>query len=376
MTSYGSGSGRSSGYTEGATFKKMTLTIDADDIYDKGLQYDSLINPANNADMSVQLPISDIPAIPNDHLLYALYFLNAYGKPTRLWHTKGRSDYDTLVGHIVQGALRYKQLPSRRITGDIFTGQHVDMNTVVQDEKFLHAGFYVNSIELNALDDSYNSELVEMPRLIRSEWPPEGDDCVVSAQLPFTVSTVIRSANLLLLRSNDYKVYVFDAATTRVREFYRSSRPFEIYSADDGFVAVDGKTLYLLDFRGTVKQLFAPEKDYNDLSTYMDGYFYVLKEEIRYPMGPRGTRASEPTILHYLYRPDYKYETESPGEDPGMKGQLCRAIFRDCSARRTPLLSTPRRAPTCMISGFISPASCRYLMQVRRSSPFQTTTSA
>lgn len=322
VTSYGTGSGRSSGYTEGATFKKMTLTMDADDIYDKGLQYDSLVNPANNVDMSVQLPISDIPAIPNDHLLYALYFLNAYGKPTRLWHTKGRSDYDTLVGHIVQGALRYKQLPSRRITGEIFTGQHVDMNTVVQDEKFLHAGFYVNSIELNALDDSYNSELVEMPRLIRSEWPPEGDDCIVSAQLPFTVATVIRSANLLLLRSTDYKIYVFDAATTRVREIYRSSRPFEIYPADDGFVVVDGKTLYLLDFRGTVRQLFTPEKEYNSLSTYMDGYFYVLKEEIRYPMGPRSTRvASEPTILHYLNRPEFIYtppdKTQSSSQGGG-----------------------------------------------------------
>ncbi|WP_231290728.1 hypothetical protein [Alistipes timonensis] len=130
VTSYGNG-GRSSGYHEGCAFRKMTLTMDADDIYDKGLKYESLVNPANNVDMSVQLPICDIPAIPNDHLLYALYFLNGQNKPTRLWHTKGRTDYDTLVGHIVQGALRFKQLPSRRITDEIFTGQHVDMNSIM-----------------------------------------------------------------------------------------------------------------------------------------------------------------------------------------------------------------------------------------------------
>lgn len=317
ITSYGTGSGRTSGRIEGAAFKKMTLTMDADEMYDKGLQYESLINPANNVDMSVQLPISDIPAIPNDHLLYALYFLNAQGNPTRLWHTKGLSDYDTLVGHIVQGALRYKQLPSRRITGEVFTGQHVDMNTVVQDNKFLHAGFYVNSLELNVLDDSYNCELVEMPRLIRSEQPPEGDDCMVSVELPFTVATVIRTANLLLLRATDYKVHVFDAATSRVREIYRSSLCFEIYPADDGFVVVDAKMLYLIDFRGTVKRMFSPGKAYNSLSTYMDGYFYMLGEEIRYP---RGTRASEPTILHYLYRPEYKFEPQYPLRGPGHEG--------------------------------------------------------
>lgn len=326
VTYYGDGI-RSSGHHEGCIFRKMALTMDADDIYDKGLQYESLLNPANNVDMSVQLPICDIPNIPNDHLLYALYFLDAQGKPTRLWHTKGKSDYDTLVGHIVQGALRYKQLPSRRITGDIFTGQHLDMNTVVQDDKFLHAGFFVNSIELNAIDDSYNSELVEMPRLIHSEQPPEGDDCIEAAILPFSVATIVRCLNLLILRSTDNKVYAFDAATKRVREIYRSSSLFEIYPADDGFVVVDGKTLYLLDYRGAVKQMFLPEKEYNGLSTYMDGYFYVLNEYRQY-IGPRSTRADNPNyrISHYLFRPEYKYETDTsdgyPRRGSGANGTL------------------------------------------------------
>ncbi len=319
VTSYGGG-GRSSGYHDGCAFRKMTLTMDADDIYDKGLKYESLVNPANNVDMSVQLPICDIPAIPNDHLLYALYFLNGQNKPTRLWHTKGRTDYDTLVGHIVQGALRFKQLPGRRITGEIFTGQHVDMNSIMQDEKFLHAGFSVNSIELNALDDSYNSELVEMPGLIRTEYPPEGDDCIVAVELPFTVAAIVRCQNLLFLLSPDRRVYAFDAATKRVREIYRYSLSFEIYPADDGFVVVDGTALYLLDFRGTVKQMYYPEKPYADLSTYMDGYFYVLKEYITYPMGPRSTRASEPIISHYLFRPEFKYEDSDSSQGFGSRG--------------------------------------------------------
>lgn len=316
VTYFGSGV-RSSGHREIAALRKMTLTIDADESYDQGLKYESLIDPANNVDLSVQLPVSDIPAIPNDRLLYALYYLDAEGDPTRLWHTKGRSDYDTLVGHIVQGALRYKQLPSRRITGEIFTGRHIDMNTVVRDDKFLHAGFYVNSIELNALDDSYNSELTEMPGLIRSERPPEGDDCIAVADLPFTVGKAIRCLNLLLLQPADKrKVYAFDAATKRTREVYAHDRPFEIYPADEGFVVVDGATIYYLDYRGTVRQLYTPEIEYRLPATYLDGYFHILKEYRQY-IGPRDGRSTQVAsddpkyrTYRYLNRPEYRYETE------------------------------------------------------------------
>lgn len=312
----GSGS-RTQGHRESAAFRKMTLTIDADENYDKGLQYESLINPANNVDMSVQLPVSDIPAIPNDHLLYALYFLDQSGNPTRIWHTKGRSDYNTLIGHIVQGALRYKQLPSRRITGEIFTGLHLDMNTVVRDDKYLKAGYYINSIELNALTDTYNSELVEMPKLIATDIPPEGDDCVVAAELPATVETIVRCLNLLLIRSGR-KVYAFDAATGRIREIYTNTRTFGIHPADEGFVVVDGKTIYYLDYRGTVRQLYTPENGYNDLSTYLDGYFYILKEYRQY-IRPRGGNDGGRSIrsndlnyrlYHYLNRPEYIFEDD------------------------------------------------------------------
>lgn len=338
VTYYGSGV-RSSGHRESAAFRKMTLTIDADESYDQGLKYESLIDPANNVDLSVQLPVSDTPAIPNDRLLYALYYLDSKGSPTHIWHTKGRSDYDTLVGHIVQGALRYKQLPSRRITGEIFTGRHVDMNTVVRDDKFLHAGFYVNSIELNALDDSYNSELTEMPGLIRSERPPEGDDCIAVADLPFTVGKVIRCFNLLLLQPADKrKVYAFDAATGRVREIYAPSRTFEIYPADEGFVAADGTTIYYIDYRGAVRQLYTPQNEYLLPATYLDGYFHILKEYRQYigPRDGRSTRAAnnDPNYrtYHYLNRPEYKFETEEENayrRGPGITGTSMSGDIRD-----------------------------------------------
>ena len=275
------GSGRggySTGEQENATFSQMTMTIDAGDNYDKGLKYESLVNPANNVEMSIALPVSDIPAIPNDHLLYALYYLDAEGNPTRLWHTKGANNYDTLVGHIVQSALKYKQLPSKRLTGDIFTASHLDMNTVLQDTKYLHAAYSVNSIELQALDDIYNCELTEMPRFIVEDTPAEGDDCVRVLSFDFEIQRIVRCLNFLLFHDRAGRILIFDSVSRTLREIYRSDYDFEIFAAENGFVRFERGVFYYCDHRGTVKQVFAgynPEHYYG-WATYQGGYFILL----------------------------------------------------------------------------------------------------
>ena len=275
------GSGRggySTGEQENATFSQMTMTIDAGDNYDKGLKYESLVNPANNVEMSIALPVSDIPAIPNDHLLYALYYLDAEGNPTRLWHTKGANNYDTLVGHIVQSALKYKQLPSKRLTGDIFTAAHLDMNTVLQDTKYLHAAYSVNSIELQALDDTYNCELTEMPRFIVEDTPAKGDDCVRVLSFDFEIQRIVRCLNFLLFHDRAGRILIFDSVSRTLREIYRSDYDFEIFAAENGFVRFERGVFYYCDHRGTVKQVFAgynPEHYYG-WATYQDGYFILL----------------------------------------------------------------------------------------------------
>lgn len=275
------GSGRggySTGEQENATFSQMTMSIDAGDNYDKGLKYESLVNPANNVEMSIALPVSDIPAIPNDHLLYALYYLDSEGNPTRLWHTKGANNYDTLVGHIVQSALKYKQLPSKRLTGDIFTAAHLDMNTVLQDTKYLHAAYSVNSIELQALDDIYNCELTEMPRFIVEDTPAEGDDCVRVLSFDFEIQRIVRCLNFLLFHDRAGRILVFDSVSRTLREIYRSDYDFEIFVAENGFVRFERGVFYYCDHRGTVKQVFAgynPEHYYG-WATYQGGYFALL----------------------------------------------------------------------------------------------------
>ena len=279
ITYYDSNRGRqSSGYQENATFSQMTMTIDAGDNYDKGLKYESLVNPANNVEMSIALPVSDIPAIPNDHLLYALYYLDIDGNPTRLWHTKGANNYDTLVGHIVQSALKYKQLPSKRLTGDIFTAAHLDMNTVLQDTKYLHAAYSVNSIELQALDDIYNCELTEMPRFIIKDKPAAGDDCVRVLSFDFEIQRIVRCLNFLLFHDRAGRILIFDSVSRTLREIYRSDYDFEIFAAENGFVRFERGVFYYCDHRGTVKHVFDSysAEHYYGWATYLGGYFALL----------------------------------------------------------------------------------------------------
>jgi len=282
---YESNRGRySSGHQENATFSQMTMTIDAGDNYDKGLKYESLVNPANNVEMSIALPVSDIPAIPNDHLLYALYYLDAEGNPTRLWHTKGANNYDTLVGHIVQSALKYKQLPSKRLTGDIFTAAHLDMNTVLQDTKYLHAAYSVNSIELQTLDDTYNCELTEMPRFIVKDKPATGDDCVRVLSFDFEIQRIVRCLNFLLFHDRAGRILIFDSVSRTLREIYRSDYDFEIFAAENGFVRFERGVFYYCDHRGTVKQVYQPESlnNYYGWATYQGGYFVILTRGAEY----------------------------------------------------------------------------------------------
>lgn len=282
---YESNRGRySSGHQENATFSQMTMTIDAGDNYDKGLKYESLVNPANNVEMSIALPVSDIPAIPNDHLLYALYYLDSEGNPTRLWHTKGANNYDTLVGHIVQSALKYKQLPTKRLTGDIFTAAHLDMNTVIKDEKYLYTAYSVNSIELNAVEDNYNCELTEMPRFITPDTPAEGDDCVKILSFNFDITRIIRCLNFLMFHARDGRIMVFDSISRTLRQIYYSDYDFEIFAAENGFVRFERGVFYYCDHRGTVKQVYHPESlnNYYGWATYQGGYFVILTRGAEY----------------------------------------------------------------------------------------------
>lgn len=268
---------------QSARFSEMSFTLDADEDYDSGLSYALAINAANNIDMDISLPISDIPNVPNDRLMYSLYFVTSDGQPTRMWHGKGLSDYNSLVSHLMACALKYKQLPAKRISGEMFTGKHIDMNTVVQDDKYLRAGFYINSIDLNAIEDTYNSELVEMPQLLQEDVPESGDDCVLLQRLSFNVSQAVKCVNQIVILSDMNALYVYDTITRQMRKVMDCASGTKLYPADDSYVISDATSLRVVDYRGyTLKYL---EREYQTPATFMGSSVYGVA---RYNIGRNG----------------------------------------------------------------------------------------
>lgn len=266
--------GRGYSYSyEYMNFLDMHLDVDAGDLYDIGLEYNSLVNPANNVDMSITLPVSDIPAIPNDQLLYALYYVDGGTSPTRLWHTKGKDDYGTLLDHLALCARRLRQLPSKRLTGDIFTSLHIDLNSVIIDDKYLNAAYAVNSVEMQALDDSCNCELVELPKFIETDVPLEGDNCIRVAEFHEQVTACVRCMDFIIVKNIRNELLRFDTITRHLELIFSSEASFDIFPADDGFVRVDSTTAYYCDYRGIVRNTVPLPSSYAGFITYFNGAF-------------------------------------------------------------------------------------------------------
>lgn len=281
--SYSAPSGHGYSYAyEYMNFVDMHLDVDAGDLYDIGLEYNSLLNPANNIDMSITLPVSDIPAIPNDQLLYALYYIDGGGQPTRMWHSKGKDDYGTLLDHIALCARRLRQLPSKRLTGDIFTSLHIDLNSVIVDDKYLSAAYAVNSVEVQALDDSCNCELVELPKFINPDIPLQGDNCIQVARFPVQISSCIRCMDFIIVKTINKQILRFDTITRHLETLYSSTAPFDIFPADDGFVRVDSTTAYYCDYRGIVRDTVPLPSTYAGFITYFNGAFCMYYYSVGY----------------------------------------------------------------------------------------------
>ena len=249
--------------------------------------------------MDIELPVSDIPSIPNDLLLYSLYFEKYNGVVTRLWRTKGKEDYATLVQHMAISALKMRQVPAKRLSGEIFTSLHIDLNTVILDDKYLHAGFYVNSLEVDGLGDSYNAELVELPRLINPDIPPEGDDCVLVALVDTTekhITNAIRCLDFILLQTDRDEILRFDTVTRQAVLLYSSVYSFTLFEAQNGFVRVEQGVAYFCDYRGVVRRQLTLPENYGGFITFREDFFWMLAQ---YTNVMQLTRPEVP--LHYTH---------------------------------------------------------------------------
>lgn len=268
--------GQTVGSQEGMMFFNMRMSIDADEFYDNGLSINTIVNPANNIDMSISLPVSDIPAIPNDTMIFTLYFLHADKSPTRLWHTKGKDDYMNLVEHMTLCALKFRQTPSHKLSAEILSALHLDLNSILLDKKYLNAGFSINSIEVDALDDTHECELVELPKLLHSEAPLEGDDCIAMKLFTENCDQCIRCLNFLIMKMASGKLYCFDVLTKSMTLLYEDDETYDIFPAENGYVRAHQTEAFYCDYRGKVRKKLSIPTAYAGFITVRDGEWWVL----------------------------------------------------------------------------------------------------
>ena len=327
----------------------MKMSIDAGDLYDQGLVYKTLVNPANNVDIDIELPISDIPNIPNDLLLYSLYFEKYNGNPTRLWRTKGKEDYATLVEHMAISALKMRQLPAKRLNGEIFTSLHIDLNSVILDDKYLHAGFYVNALEVDGLGDSYNAELVELPRLVNPDIPEEGDDCVTVLEFDTSnhrIQKSFRCLDFILLQTDRDELYRYDTVTRQAVLLYSSQTAFEVFEASNGYVQVENGVAYYCDYRGVVKRQLTLPNTYAGFITFREDYFWMLAQ---YTM----TSALGTSTYYQLVRPEVTlHYTHTAGTSHGQPLVYMYGTYRSAVVTKNQIAITTDR--------YVYMYDCRY----------------
>lgn len=157
-------------------FKKFTLNFESDS--SENTQVFSISNNQNE-ELNIDLKVSDALRQANTKYVYSLFFTYSDGKPTILWHSYGHKNYMTLLQHIINSAIIFRQAATKQIVGTMFTGKHVDLNTVVQDNNYLNTCYYVNSMQLRAkYDKIIDLELNEFPNLLQNN-PEQKGDCVL-----------------------------------------------------------------------------------------------------------------------------------------------------------------------------------------------------
>lgn len=253
-----------------------------DDVFDESLTTTVVVNEGNTEEMTIEPHFSDIPNMPNNSLIYSVFPEMEDGTPTALWCRKGKQDYDTLAQHLAISAVTLRQNPAITIDGPLFTSRHVDMNTVLCDDKFLHRGLYVNSISLAMWSDSYEIKAVELPNLTKSELPAEGDDCVTISHID---TKIIRSCacgndGILLLDENE-DIILLKASQGRTKTVLSGMAGAYLTSFNGGAFVSCGKSAYQISQAGYLMDTF-DNSAYNILAAVkMAGTVYVAVSNAR-----------------------------------------------------------------------------------------------
>lgn len=135
---------------------------DSDEEGNTAATYERFVDVNCTSDLELSLPVASYNTSPNFIYSFALYYVDSEGDPISLFHTLGKNDACSLLEQMVRQVLQFHSKPAMMISGDIRSGKHIDMNTVIVDDLYLNKSFYINAQEVDCRGDNFNVEMKEL----------------------------------------------------------------------------------------------------------------------------------------------------------------------------------------------------------------------
>ena len=243
--------------------------------------YERIVDVNCTSDLELSLPVASYNSSPNFTYTYALYFVDSEGSPISLFHTRGKTDNLGLLEHMILQALTFHSKAGMMISGDIRSGKHIDMNTVIVDDLYLNKSFYINASEVDCRGDNFN---VEMKELIGDSLDTANDGDFhkvdlagavmqafqIEGYIIYTVQATVETYTVYSLNTYSgesirlFQIGISDTIYSSGQYFiikrstgytayypngkvYSSFNPDEYTGSCNAFFVLDGNTLYMTD---------------------------------------------------------------------------------------------------------------------------------
>ncbi len=219
------------------------------DTDDDSFDYYRTVDVNCTSEIELSLPVASVNRTPNFRYSYSLYYVDSEGAAINLFHTLGRHDSGTLLDHLVRQILQFHSRAAMIISGDIRSGKHIDMNTVIVDDLYLNRSFYINAQEIDCRGDNFN---VEMKELVGDALAQADDGDFHRVELEGTPVDICQVEGYIIytvLSGSSRKVYSLNSYSGESLELFTIGASDKIYASGEYLIVKDatGFTAYYPD---------------------------------------------------------------------------------------------------------------------------------
>ena len=265
----------------------------SEDTTENSVSYERIVDVNCTADLELDLPVVSYNQSPNLSYSYTLYYVDYEGNPIATFHTLGKRDSASLLEQMVRQALQFHSKSQMVLSGDIRSGKHIDMNTVIVDDTYLGKSFYINAQEVDCRGDNFN---VEMRELVGDSLSVADDGDFHRVELPGTISSAIQVEGYIIYTTNTRVVYALNSYSGESIRLFAIEATDTIYPSGQFFVVKSGQTYkvyypngvlaatYISSYTGSVNGYFMLDKNifYMADGTSRRGHEEVKVSEILY----------------------------------------------------------------------------------------------